>query len=91
MKDERSKIPRRLRRDATAAIWGDHAADVTDDTKRQQSEALKTLLGWNEAMAVLFNPLYFTALLCAIVTGCEYFHQPQISHLLDVVPQVDDP
>lgn len=29
------------------------------------------VLGWNEAMAVLFNPLYFTALLCALATGYE--------------------
>jgi len=27
------------------------------------------VLGWNEAMAVLFNPLYFTALLCALAAG----------------------
>lgn len=31
------------------------------------------VLGWNEAMAVLFNPLYFTALLCALATGSETF------------------
>ena len=28
------------------------------------------VLGWNEAMAVLFNPLYFTMLLGAIATAC---------------------
>ena len=27
------------------------------------------VLGWNEAMAVLFNPLYFTFLLIALVTS----------------------
>jgi len=27
------------------------------------------VLGWNEAMAVLFNPLYFTFLLIALVTA----------------------
>ena len=27
------------------------------------------VLGWNEAMAVLFNPLYFTMLLCALATA----------------------
>jgi hypothetical protein len=26
------------------------------------------VLGWNEAMAVLFNPLYFTFMLIALVT-----------------------
>ena len=37
------------------------------------------VLGWNEAMMVLFNPLYFTFLLCALVTawvlrfGLNYF------------------
>lgn len=27
------------------------------------------ILGWNEAMFVLFNPLYFTLLLCGVVTA----------------------
>ena len=27
------------------------------------------VLGWNEAMAVLFNPLYFTFLLCAVFSS----------------------
>ncbi|KAM6501966.1 RHD3/Sey1 [Amanita muscaria] len=30
--------------------------------------ALLVVLGWNEAMAILFNPMYFTALLVALVT-----------------------
>jgi hypothetical protein len=30
---------------------------------------LMVVLGWNEAMAVLFNPLYFTLLLCALVSA----------------------
>lgn len=31
--------------------------------------AVLVVLGWNEAMAVLFNPLYFVTLLVAIVTA----------------------
>lgn len=27
------------------------------------------VLGWNEAMAVLFNPLYFALLLCALASA----------------------
>ncbi|KAL5523821.1 SEY1 [Sanghuangporus baumii] len=27
------------------------------------------VLGWNEAMAILFNPMYFTFLLCAVATA----------------------
>jgi hypothetical protein len=32
------------------------------------------VLGWNEAMAVLFNPLYFTMLLVGMATACVSFH-----------------
>jgi len=31
------------------------------------------VLGWNEAMAVLFNPLYFTFLLVALATWLVFF------------------
>lgn len=30
------------------------------------------VLGWNEAMAVLFNPLYFTFLLVALASTCVF-------------------
>lgn len=30
------------------------------------------VLGWNEAMAVLFNPLYFTFLLFALAASCVF-------------------
>ncbi|KLO18325.1 root hair defective 3 GTP-binding protein [Schizopora paradoxa] len=42
------------------------------------------VLGWNEAMAVLFNPLYFTALLCALATGWMILKLGLVGPLLQV-------
>ncbi|KAH8119299.1 root hair defective 3 GTP-binding protein [Phellopilus nigrolimitatus] len=42
------------------------------------------VLGWNEAMVVLFNPLYFTFLLCAIVTAWAIVQLGLVGPLMQV-------
>jgi hypothetical protein len=42
------------------------------------------VLGWNEAMVVLFNPLYFTFTLMGLVTSCVYdFNRLSMESSLD--------
>jgi len=42
------------------------------------------VLGWNEAMAVLFNPFYFAVLLCALATAWAIFKLNLVGPLTQV-------
>lgn len=48
------------------------------------------VLGWNEAMVVLFNPLYFAMLLVLAATACVSPPLPPIIAVADVVSQLDN-
>lgn len=47
------------------------------------------VLGWNEAMVVLFNPLYFAMLLVLAATACVILSVPRMISIADVVLQLD--
>lgn len=47
------------------------------------------VLGWNEAMVVLFNPLYFAMLLVLAATACVALSVPPMIAVADVVLQLD--
>lgn len=51
---------------------------------------LFVVLGWNEAMVVLFNPLYFAMLLVLAATACVVLSVLPIIAVADVVLQVDN-